>query len=114
MDITIELSELSETDRATLEGFVPSAEIYHSTGVVGGDPLWVIAISTAATAAATASGGLAKLLHEWQQRGIQRRVQFKRTSRSTQWDFKGMSVEEIERLLTKEFELRNEDDGGGE
>jgi hypothetical protein len=114
MDITIELSELRETDRAKLEGLVPGAEIYHSTGVVGGDPLWVIAISTAAAAVATVSGGLAKLLHEWQQRGIQRRVQFKITGRSTQWDFKGMSVEEIDRLLTREFERRGEDDGDGE
>jgi hypothetical protein len=104
MDMTIELSELTEADRASLEQLIPEVEIYHSTGVVGGDPLWIIAISSIATAAATAAPGLAKLVHEWMQRGIQRRVQFKTTGRSTNWDFKGLSADEIDKLLTREFE----------
>jgi hypothetical protein len=108
MDMTIDLSELSDADRASLEALIPNVEIYHSTGVVGGDPVWIIAISSLATAIATASGGLAKLLHEWQQRGIQRRVQIKESGRSRQLDFKGLSVRDIDKLLAKEAELRNE------
>jgi hypothetical protein len=108
MDMTIEVVQLSEADRTNLEALVPNVEIYHSTGVVGGDPVWIIAISSLATAVATASGGLAKLLHEWQKSGIQRRVQIKEGKNSRQLDFRGLSAKEIDELLTTESKLSNE------
>jgi len=103
MELTIELSELSDQDQSALMEIFPTAEIYHTAGVIGGDPFFTVVIPNVTAGLPGIILTLATLLEKWQQLAIQSGVQITADYKCVQLTIQGMSANQIHKALEAKF-----------
>jgi hypothetical protein len=112
MDLIIDVVGLDEAEIARELADAPSVKMIHSTGVLGGDPVITAVVHEVFQQLPAIFSSLAAVLVAWQRGAKLRRVVLKKGPKSVTLDIRGMSGEDLERVLNSRMTEFGDDKPG--